>query len=193
MSNTMFHVLVGIDFSDSSDMALSHAVRLAEGLHGRLHLAHIAKADGFTADTNFGLNIPTEFPEAREARAGLQKVLAKLGANVDTEIHVRMGNSPLEGMLALIMEIKPDFVVVCSHGKGLFKRALLGSVSNQLAARSPVPVIIVPTPGREEILNQPEPPKEPELPSVGRAVADSGGGTTGFGISGVGGGGVSYR
>jgi hypothetical protein len=103
-----------------------------------------------------------------------------------------MGVTPLAGMLSLIKEIRPDLVVVCSHGKGLLKRALIGSVSSQLVQRSPVPVLVVPTPGREQVLNQPEPPAEPELPAVGRAVVETGGGTTGYGINSIGGG-VDYR
>jgi len=193
MNNTKIHILVGIDFSDSSNLAVQHAARWAEACGGRLHLAHIAKGDGFVANTNLGMNIPSDFPEAKEARASLQRLLQQLGARIDGEVHVRLGVSPLEGMLSLIKEIKPDAVVVGSHGKGLLKRALLGSVSNQLAARSPVPVMIIPAPGREEILNQPEPPKEPELPSVGRAVVDTGGGGASFGIGSVGGGDITYR
>lgn len=193
MNNTKIHILVGIDFSDSSNLAVQHAARWAEACGGRLHLAHIAKGDGFVANTNLGMNIPSEFPEAKEARASLQRLLLQLGARIDGEVHVRLGVSPLEGMLSLIKEIKPDFVVVCSHGKGLLRRAMMGSVSNQLVQRSPVPVVVVPTPGREQILNQPEPPKEPELPSVGRAVVDSAGGIGSYGISGVGGGDITYR
>lgn len=193
MSTAKFHILVGIDFSDSSNVAIQHAARIAQAMGARLHLGHIAKGEGFVADTNLGMNIPSEFPEAREARIGLQRVLAQLGSGIDGEVHVRMGGSPIEGMLSLIKEIKPDFVVVCSHGKGLLRRAMMGSVSNQLVQRSPVPVVVVPTPGREQILNQPEPPKEPELPSVGRAVVDSAGGIGSYGISGVGGGDITYR
>lgn len=193
MSHTKIHILVGIDFSDSSNLAVQHAARLAEACGGRLHLAHIANGEGFVANTNLGMNIPSDFPEAKEARAGMQRLLMQLGARIDGEVHVRLGTSPMEGMLSLIKDIKPDFVVVGSHGKGLLKRAFLGSVSNQLAAKSPVPVMIIPTPGREEILNQPEPPKEPELPSVGQAVVDTGGGGASFGIGSVGGGDITYR
>lgn len=194
MNQHKIHILVGIDFSDSSMMALQHALKLATHTHARLHLCYIAKGEGFVVDTNLGLNIPATFAEAKEARFRLQRMLGLLGADIDSEVHVRMGNSPVLGLLALIKEIKPDFVVVCSHGKGVIKRTLLGSVSHALAQRSPVPVLIVPTPGREELLNQPEPPVEPELPAVGRAVADSDEGSAiGCGIASIGGGALSFR
>ena len=180
------HILVGLDFSESSLMALAHALKLAERTGARLHLCHVVPRGGIAAPMNLGFNIPEEFPEAREARARLQRLHADLGAKVDAEVHLRMGE-PVAGILALIQELKPDLVVVCSHGKGRIRRALLGSVSSQLAQRSPVPVVLVPTPGRETALFAPEPPPEPELPSVGQAVIDrSGASISDGGIGGVG-------
>lgn len=172
MSDTTLHILVGVDFSESSPMAVAHAVKLAERTQGRLHIAHIAPANGVDAPLNLGLNIPDEFPEAKDARLRLEHVRATLGTNLDIELHVRIG-TPVEGLLTLIKELKPDMIVVCSHGKGLLSRTLMGSVSNRLVELSPVPVLVVPTPGRETALTEAaEPPKEPELPSVGRAVAE---------------------
>lgn len=192
MSQTSGHILVCLDFSDSAALALSKALQLAERLGATLHLCHIAQSTGIVAPSDLGLNVPMEFPDAQEARVRLQQVQAQLGSRVPTTLHCRMGN-PVDTMLALIQEIKPEMVVVGSHGKGLLRRALLGSVSTELAHRSPVPVLVVPAPGRDAILHQPPPPVEPELPSVGQAVAEFGGGATGVGIAGVGGGNFNLR
>lgn len=192
MSNQL-HILVAVDFSESSAMALAHALKLAERTAARLHICHVAPASGLAAPVNLGMNIPTEFPEAREARVRLQRLHHDLGSKVDTELHLRMGE-PVPGILGAIQELKPDMVVVCSHGKGAIRRALLGSVSSQLAQRSPVPVLVVPTPGREAALFAPEPAPEPELPSVGRAVIDHDSpGAADGGIGGTGGVGVHLR
>lgn len=193
MSDSRPHILVGIDFSDSSYVALARARKLAEQMHAWLHLVHIAPGEGLLADTNLALNTPKEFPAARKARISLQKMVLELRPQVDTEVHVRMGASPVAGMLSLIQELKPELVVVGSHGKGLLGQALLGSVSNLLAQRSPVPVVIVPAPGRELLPEAPPPPPEPELPSVGQAVADTFSSSSGRGIAGVGGSDISYR
>jgi nucleotide-binding universal stress UspA family protein len=193
MSTVKMHLLVGIDFSESSNVALAQAVALATRLGARLHLCYIAYGDGFVADTDLGLNIPKQFPEIKDARVKLQRLLSKLESKVDSEIHVRMNKSPLAGMMGLIMQLKPDMVIVGSNGKRMLKRALLGSVSAELAQRSPVPVIIVPGPEREQLLHQPIPEPEPELPSVGRAVAHTDSGTSGFGIAGIGSGEVPLR
>jgi nucleotide-binding universal stress UspA family protein len=192
MNQSTIHILVGIDFSESSTAALRHAQKLAGRMQARLHLCHFVKSNGVTAQSDLGLNVPDDFPEAKQARVALQRLLADLGSDVDGQIHLRIGD-PGRGILALINELKPDLVVVCSHGYGLIKRTLLGSITKQLVEQSPVPVVVVPAPGREASLYAPEPPKERELPAVGRAVADSSGGVGLSGIGGIGGGGVVLR
>lgn len=187
------NILVAIDFSESSMLALSHARRLAERPGTRLHLCYIAPGAGIDAPVSLGMNIPDEFPEAKEARAKLQHLQAQLGTALDVEVHVRIGE-PVPALLTHIQELKPDILVVGSHGKGMLKRALLGSVSSAMAQRSPVPVLVVPAPGREASLHAPEPAPEPELPAVGQAVAPTAGiQTADSGIAGVGGMNVRLR
>lgn len=181
------HILVAIDFSESSELALAQARRLAERPNTRLHLCHIANGAGLDAPVSLGMSIPDDFPEAKEARTQLQHIQALLGSAIDTQIHLRMGE-PVAALLTLIQELKPDILVVGSHGKGMLRRVLLGSVSSAMAQRSPIPVLVVPAPGREALLHAPEPQPEPELPAVGQAVAPTGGvNTADAGIAGVGG------
>src|SRR5260221_14324572 len=78
LMNTM-HILVGLDFSESSLMALAHALKLAQRTGARLHLCHVVPNAGVAAPMNLGLNIPAEFPEAREARARMERLHADLG------------------------------------------------------------------------------------------------------------------
>lgn len=146
--------------------ALSQAVKLTARTDARLHLCYIADGAGFVTDINFGLNIPEAFPDAKEARIQLQKILALISVQVDGEVHVRLNKSPLAGLLSLIRELKPDLVIVGSHGKGALKRALLGSVSMQLSRR---------TSGHEQF---PEPSALPPEPELQRSVAQSQAATT---------------
>jgi len=166
-----YNILVGIDFSDSSAGAMYHALALAERLGATLHLAHIATAS-VTAPTDLGMNMPSEFADAQQARERMERMRAMLGSKVETELHLRLGD-PVKGMLQLIRELHPEMVVVGSHGRGAVMRMLLGSVSTELSRRSPVPVLVVPAPGREEVA-QAEPVVEPQLPSVpGQAPAET--------------------
>lgn len=173
MRSGNYNIAVGIDFSDSSAGAMYHALALAERLGATLHLVHVAPLQGsLAAPTDLGLNIPPEFEEAQQARERLERMRVMLGGKTPVELHLRM-DEPVRGFLQLIQDLKPDMVVVGSHGRGTVMRLLLGSVSTQLAQRCPVPVLVVPAPGRELQTMGNEPVVEPPLPSVGQGVSES--------------------
>jgi len=168
MRSGTVNILVGIDFSDSSAQAMHHAMALAERLGATLHLVHITPAQAHLAvPTDIGLNMPKEFEEVQQARERMEHLRAMLGEKVPVDLHLRMGE-PVRGLIDAIREIRPDMVVLGSHGRGAVMRILLGSVSTQVIHRSPVPVLVVPAPGRGEVA-APEPPVEPVLPSVGQS------------------------
>lgn len=148
MKSGIFQILLGIDFSDSSARALYHAVALTERLGATLHICHIAPASAnLSAHTDLGLNVPTEFIDAPQARRRLERMRAMLCPSIDVDLHLRIGE-PVTGLLELAAELAPDLLVVGSHGHGAVLRFLLGSVSTQLTHLSPVPVLVVPDPGR---------------------------------------------
>ena len=167
MSSGKMNILVGVDFSDTSAVAMYHALALAERTSAVLHLAHVVTGD-LEIPTDVGMNVPFDLPEVKDARTRLERMRAMIGGKVDVELHLRAGQS-VNTMLKLIRELKPDLVVV-----GM----LLGSVSMQLTKRSPVPVLIVPAPGREAEIDKPEPQMEPAgdagSPSVGHAAGEGG-------------------
>lgn len=166
MKSGTFNILVGIDFSDSSAGAMYHAVALAERLDAVLHLCHVAASPALAVPVDLGLNVPGSFADAQEARQRLERLRALIGPKVNVVLHLRMGDA-VSGMIELARELRPDMLVVGSHGFGAVMRLLLGSVSTQLVRQSPVPVLVVPAPGREAAAQEPAPVVEPPLPSVG--------------------------
>jgi nucleotide-binding universal stress UspA family protein len=164
-----YNILVGIDFSDSSAGAMYHALALAERLGATLHLVHVTPAQSHLAvPTDIGLNMPNEFEEVREARERLERLRAMIGDKVPVDIHMRMGDA-VRALIEVIRELRPDMVVLGSHGRGAVMRILLGSVSTQIIHQSPVPVLVVPAPGREQAIARSEPPHEEVLPSIGQS------------------------
>lgn len=169
MRSGTHNILVGIDFSDSSAGALYHAMTLAERLDAVLHLVHVTPAQANLAiPTDIGFNMPAEFEDAQRARARLEHLRVMLAAKTPVELHLRMGD-PVRALLEVITELRPDMVVIGSHGRSAVMRMLLGSVSSQMTRLCPVPVLVVPAPGRELPARPREGVVQPELPSVGQS------------------------
>lgn len=136
--------MVAVDFGSTSNRALDKAIDLARTLAVPLDLVSVCPSLPFgqtEADTPYVETAETELTELR-ARAE--------AAGVQTRTHVRCDNVVF-GLLDAIEELDPQLVVVGSHGRSGVKRMLVGSVSESLTRRSPVPVLIVPAPAREKV------------------------------------------
>lgn len=139
-------IVVGTDFSDSSTAALQHATSLAERLQTELHIVHIAKAN--TTASDLGLSVPKEFEESQQASQQLKRLRTMISSNLEVHLHLRIGH-PVHELLAVVREVQPEMVIVGTHGRGAVMRVIHGSVSTELTRLSPVPVLIVPPPGRD--------------------------------------------
>jgi nucleotide-binding universal stress UspA family protein len=148
MTKPALQILLCADLRQCSTVALRRACQLAARLHARPLLGHIAKAAWPLSLPGPSVGPVGPSPLRKRVEQRLQQLLRALGLPPDIPLYVRFGR-PIEGLLSLIDELKPDLVVVCHHRPALFKRPLLGDVARGLAARSPVPILIVPTPAAE--------------------------------------------
>jgi nucleotide-binding universal stress UspA family protein len=135
-------IVVGVDGSDQSRVALRWAIRQAE-LTGA-HVQAVAAWHFPVAATGYGwtpVMDVTDFGELAE------KTLAEAVAEVvDPASHVRVSTSVVEGNAAeVLLDLAKgaELLVVGSRGHGGFTGALLGSVSQHCAHLSPCPIVIV--------------------------------------------------
>ncbi len=137
-------IVVGVDGSPSSQLALRWAVRQA-GLTGSTVEAVIAwhypaMYGGYGVAPVSAVD-PVNFDE--EAAKALNEVIA---ASVDPASAVRVTTKVAEGNAAQVLLDEAqgaDLLVVGSRGHGGFAGALLGSVSQHLATHSPCPIVII--------------------------------------------------
>jgi nucleotide-binding universal stress UspA family protein len=139
----LFHnILVAVDGSTHSDLALTEAIDLAECQHSRLTLmAGVVPvpAAAFSVST-------AALPEAiRGAQAEAQSVIRRARERVPQDVPVTtiVTEAPIRS--ALIQQARTghhDLIVMGSRGRGAVRSALLGSVSHYVLHHSPIPVLI---------------------------------------------------
>lgn len=139
-------IVIGLDGSDISEKALATGSELARRLGVPVHLVRVADLAvfdwGATDAAAAYAELSTEMEDAKaEASAYLDRNRENLqqdGLTVTSE--VRSGQAQQE----LVEVVTPnDLLVVSSHGRGGLRRMLLGSVAEEVARKSPAPVLIV--------------------------------------------------
>ncbi len=138
-------ILVAVDFGATSLLAMETALDFARRLDASLEIVHVCPRVPFEAETN--ATAPAYIEDA-------QRELSLLGARAEAAglkaaTHLRQ-ESVVFGLLEAIDELQPTLIVLGSHGRGGLTRVLLGSVSEAVARRSRVPVLIVPSPERDK-------------------------------------------
>ncbi|MEY9213914.1 universal stress protein [Thermobifida halotolerans] len=141
-------VVVGVDGSDSSRHALEWSAREARSRGAGLWIVTALEiAD--PQDPFAGPVAPAdveESPQFREGQALLDYAERWVG-RLYPELEVRSRlvlRSPAEALLEAAEEPGAAVVVVGSRGRGTLASAFAGSVGVELAAHSPVPVVVLP-------------------------------------------------
>lgn len=150
-------IMCGVDGSPDSRAALGVAARLAKRLEGKLVLAHVAEVPvaPYAAAGGMGAGRIAPQPKTFATRDDQEKAGARLLEQIavehglgDAERLVVVG-VPAESLADLADDEDAELIVVGSRGRGRFKAAFLGSVSNSLVGVARCPVLIVP-PGAAE-------------------------------------------
>lgn len=147
-------IVCGVDGSADSRAAVDVASQLASRLGTKLVLAHVVEAapTPYAAAGPLGLTRPMAVAEEIDAQKEVaERLLEQVADDVglaDANQRVAVG-LPAERLAELADEEGAELIVVGSRGRGAFKAAFLGSVSNSLVGVARFPVLIVP-PGAGE-------------------------------------------
>lgn len=135
-------ILVPTDFSDASDVAVSHAKELALTYGAEIDLLHVVEEPLYP--NSYGID-PVPFP-TQEVVERVEKQLANLAREEIGYEHVMVEATvgrPSSAILNFIDENGIDLVVIATHGRSGLERALLGSVTERVLRQSPAPVFVV--------------------------------------------------
>jgi nucleotide-binding universal stress UspA family protein len=160
-----YTILVGIDFSEFSALALREAVALARTHEqSEMHLVHslpgmppLGHPMGSTDLTAAVAPLTPVLPDrltvdmTGDVRAFVEKALSDLDgpdardkniASTNWISHIRMAD-PAHAIAQLAADIEADLVVVGTHGRTGIERLLLGSVAEGVVRLAPCPVLVV--------------------------------------------------
>ncbi|MFG2295855.1 universal stress protein [Streptomyces sp. NPDC048603] len=133
-------IVVGVDGSPSSQAALRWAVRYAGLVTGTVDVVTAWEVPGEASWS--APAVDATFDEEEAERLLVDEVRTVLGQDGASAVHERLVHGHPAEVLVDAAE-GADMLVVGSRGRGGFRRALLGSVSQQVALHAPCPVTIV--------------------------------------------------
>lgn len=142
------HIVVAWDGSAESEAALDMAAGLAARDGARLKVVTVVVPH---PDAKSGALYATD--TAGDMRAHAKKSLADLQEQLPIDVETELREGDAAGEL-LDAAADADLIVVGSRGHGGFARVLLGSVSSELSARAPCPVVVVPRSAAERVQEQ---------------------------------------
>ncbi len=148
-------IVVGTDFSDTANQAVSQATDLAKAYGAKLHIvtafrpamtASVA-ASSLEAMAYGGSAVLQEAESkiADEVEATLQRMSQQVSAaGVAVKTHCFAGD-PSDALIDIAEQTKADVIVIGNRGMGGVKRFVLGSVPNKISHHAPCSVLIIHT------------------------------------------------
>jgi nucleotide-binding universal stress UspA family protein len=135
------NILVAVDGSKESDLALADAIEMAVESNAKLTLVHVCNPPpGVLRSSPAGALAAAELPEyhSKVLRAAVEKVPQELPVTT-----LLLDGQPAREIVKAAKQYEHDLIVIGSRGRGRATAALLGSVSHEVLHEAPVPVLVV--------------------------------------------------
>jgi len=136
-------ILVPVDFSEPSKKAVTYALTIAAQTNAKLFIVHIVPD---TSALNYAFPAETYEAEKQQyeaAKREIQKLIPpECAAMFDIETVVKTGSIDSE-LLGVVKEEAVDLVVMGTHGRRHLGRWFIGSVTERMLRKLPVPLLSV--------------------------------------------------
>ncbi|SFM62747.1 universal stress protein [Variovorax sp. OV329] len=141
-------ILVPLDGSETSQLGLQEAIRLAQTTQGELRLFHVID------DLSFALAMDAYAGQAADWIGTLRETGARLleegrriaeaaGVKVSVVLHQSYNDKLPDAVAAEARRWPAELIVVGTHGRRGFGRLVLGSGAENILRSAPVPVLLV--------------------------------------------------
>jgi nucleotide-binding universal stress UspA family protein len=137
------NVLVPVDFSPPSRLAVDYAVSLARKFRAKLTLMHVVESPSMSPH-------PFKSESARIDKSHREQALRMLSAliasedqdDLDLRTVIKSGDIK-DGILSTIAEQQADVTVMGTHGRNFFGRLVIGSITEAILRKISIPVLTV--------------------------------------------------
>lgn len=146
-------ILVPIDGSATSSAGLREAIALAKGQEASVHLVHVLDyhylaMSGLEAGAYMGDLMTSLTQSGRRILKRAEEVARKSGVKATVALLESPGGPVADAIVRQAKKSKADLIVLGTHGRRGVRRMLMGSDAEQVVRNSPVPVMLVRSPGR---------------------------------------------
>ncbi|MEG2878304.1 MAG: universal stress protein [Comamonas sp.] len=147
----MLRIMIAVDGSEPSLDAVRHGVKLVrQGLHASLVLAHVQQEATFfeLATQDPDLIARASVAAGRHLMEAAVALVEAAGVSYETEVGL---GEPAPTLVDMAERNGCDMIIIGAWGQGGVRRALIGSVSREVARLSNVPVTIVKHPDPADV------------------------------------------
>ena len=144
------HILVPVDYSDSSRASLKFAASLAVGIGAAVDVVHVWDRPTYVSDAVMVKRPGQDHCSLAEliqenAESDMKAFLASVELPAGVNLGQRLcSGDPVSTLLAEVKKGGHDLVVIGTHGRTGLAHMLLGSITEKLIRMCPVPVLTIP-------------------------------------------------
>ncbi len=140
-------ILVPIDGSETSNVGLEEAIKIAKNRGSRVRLVHIVNElffdHSYTPRHFSGDLVVALLERGRTILAETESQLRRLGIECESVLLESMGGTAASQILDQAARWPADLIVMGTHGRRGLARVTLGSDAEQVARAATVPVMLV--------------------------------------------------
>ncbi|MCL4472280.1 MAG: universal stress protein [Sulfuricella sp.] len=141
------HILVAVDGSDTSNLALQEAIKLAKEQQAQLRIVHVAEDIPLNIDTEYALEAYQEAMRktGEDVLSKADAIARESGLTPETKlIQIETLGHRVANMVVEEAQSWPaDLIVLGTHGRRGFNHLLMGSVAEGIVRISPKPVLLI--------------------------------------------------
>ena len=143
-------LMVPVDFSEASERALDYAIELARPFGARICVVHVYQLPVYSFPD--GVFMPGAEMAVQLSTAAQKSLDALITNKGDAGVALQpllLEGTPWEEINRVAMEQKADMIVLGTHGRRGFTRALMGSVAETVIRTAVIPVLAIREPHEE--------------------------------------------